>query len=121
MIRYKQITVPSGNNRNLTNALAGLGERDRLIRAFWFSPRSTNFGINEDTVMEVFLEQDQIVEFPINPFITVDTDTDAENTGIKPRVEINLEIKAGQGLQAGTFNASQTNHTMNLIMEYEDK
>lgn len=121
MLRYKPITIPTGNSENLADALSGIGERKRKIHKFILDWTGTSGGVSTGDKVRVYLEQDRIVDYPITAWI--DGDSDANPLLIRDiptEIPMDLTLEVGQSLQAGNFNASVTSPTFDLIMVYED-
>lgn len=121
MIRYKFVDIPSGSNENLTNALAGLGERDRTIHAVWIAYNQGTTTVDVSQRIRAYKETDQIMDFPISALTGTTVSAVASNPGIPWRIPLNLQLKAGEGFQVGNYDAGVTTSVFDICIEYEEK
>jgi hypothetical protein len=116
MIKYKTITVPSGTGEVLTDALAGLGQRPRKIRALTPVPLHTSGGAVSSYTLRAYVDQNQVVDYNMQSF---------ENglysavgyRDVDFRLDVDIDLTQQQGFKVG--NSSGGDHF--VIMEYEDK
>lgn len=119
--KYKTIVVPSGTAKTTADALAGLGESTRLIVALWYAPNQSTDGVPDpEASIIASVNQDEVVEFKVAPFLTTDSDNANEWQGIKPRIEVNIELKIGEGFTVGLSSSGSISAT-NIIIEYQDR
>lgn len=120
MLRYQNISIPTGNVENLANALSGLGERKRKIHAFLFHYAGTNSPSATNERFRVYKEQDQIVDYSVRNFVFPFASTDFEPTNMPFKIEVDMDLEIGEGLQVGVFLTSGTTNSWNCTMVYED-
>lgn len=121
MTKYKTVIVPSGTAKTTADALAGLGESSREIVALWFAPNQSTDGIpNPDANLVAFVNQKEVVDFKLAPFITTDSDNANEWQGIPPRIPVSIDLKLGEGFTVGLTSSGSISAT-NIVLEYIDR
>jgi len=121
MLKYHYIAVTGSATENLANALSGLGERDRKIHKFIIAWYGSSGGVTRDLRFRVYLEQNRLVDYALNAWINVDTTNDEDLIEVPVEIPVDMDIKAGEGLQVGQFTTSATNAAFAVTMVYEDK
>lgn len=118
MARYKTITITAtSTERALSNALSGIGEKRRRIHALWPCPSATSSPTSGITLLAL-VDQEEIVEFDLNAFRDLDSDSNAY-LSVPKRVPLDIVLEENQGFQLGFAQASTTNGGT-IIMEYDD-
>lgn len=120
MIQYQFIEIPSGNNENLTDALAGLGERKRRIRAIIVNNKSTGVITAVTHRLRLYREQTRVVDYHLAAWYFSTASSDFEAVSLPIRIPVDLTLEVGEGLQVGLYSASTTTSSFNITMEYED-
>lgn len=103
MNRMKSFSLTSGN---LTNLLAGIGEKRRKIKAFYISQSPSSGGIGVGYRFQVYKEQDQIIDFYTDHFGNNDTTADRDYLGMQRKIDVDITLKASDGLQGGLWSGS---------------
>lgn len=119
MIRYKTLSLTLIAGENLTNALAGLGEKDRTVKALWVKPPVAAGGYTAGFNLRAYKDQTQVVDFDCDNFGGQANAGVLTERDVEPRVEINLPLKAGEGFQVGFYSVAGVG-AATIVMEYEE-
>lgn len=116
MIRYKNVAVSAAAGETLSDALAGLGERKRKIHALIVAGNASTTGLVNGVDLRCYKNQDQIVDYNLNAWLSRDSDNAYEPVNVPIRIPVDILLESGDGLKVG-FNG---NFGGDVIIEYSD-
>ena len=120
MIQYRTIIVSGSDAENLADALAGLGEKKRRVRALWFEGPKSASGSTQFVRGRAYKQRNQVVDFNMDVWLQSDQDANPLNKlALEPRVPIDVMLERGDGFEVGFFLSSGT-PTGRVTMEFED-
>lgn len=123
MFRYKTIDVASSaTGTNITNALAGIGERKRIIREircrnYRLSTATTN--VIDEVKVVAYKNQDLVLEARLGSFVSAlaSATTYLYSEGL---FKLDLPLQEGDGFQIGCVIADTADNP-EITMVYEDQ
>lgn len=124
MKKFVQITVgASGTGETLVDALAGLGERRRVIKSLRYARGAyatpgTPFQESTGTRIRAYKNQEQLVDYPITSFEWGVFSNTVYVEKAEPLL-LDTVLERGDGLKVGFFNSSAT-PVGNITLEYDE-
>lgn len=115
-IRYKTVNVSSGTGEVLADALAGLGQRARKIRALTPIPVLSSGGAVVPYTLRAYVDQTQVVDYNLQSFTNGIYST-TQYRDVDFRLQLDLDLTEKQGFKLGNADGV----SQSVVMEYEDK
>ena len=124
MLRYKSINLsPTGTGETTANALAGIGERKRIIRELWVQLVTKTTGAGSLTLghkIRAYKRQDQVLDASLTSFREGRYSTTYWNEDMSI-YKLDLPLDQGDGFQVGIFNSAATPPDAIMTIVYEDQ
>lgn len=112
----------AGAGETLVNALAGLGEKKRMIKSLQYCPATLSPPLptseNKTTNVRAYKNQERIVDVSLGSF-TWGVFSNTKYVEYANPILVDIPLERGDGFKVG-FQDASTFNTGSIIMEYQD-